>query len=406
MALFHYRAVSDNGEVEQGQLDVADEQAVLEQLRTRGLIPIEVGTRRGWQTWLQLDVNELLQASRSKRLVILFTQQLASLLQSGVPLDRSLEIMLRVSSDASMQQLISPIQEGVRRGVSLSRILADRPELFSGFYISMVQASEVGGDLALGLNNLAYYLERSKLLRDRLVSALIYPVILLGVSVASLLVILTYVIPQFRQLFDDMGAALPLSTQIVIGVAEVLRGSAVWLLLLVLAAFWLWRQLLKQADYRLRWDRLMLRLPLFGSLRQRIETARFARSLGTLLTGGVALLQALNIARQTLSNQLLVEQVGVAAESLKQGRQLAAPLLASGVFPALALQMIQVGEETGHLDEMLLKVADTYDREVEVSIQRLLAILEPLLIVGLGLLIAGIILSVLVAIMSITEIPI
>jgi general secretion pathway protein F len=270
----------------------------------------------------------------------------------------------------------------------------------------MVQASEVGGDLAAGLANLAYYLERSKSLRDRLVSALIYPVILLLVSVSSLLVILTYVIPQFRQLFDDMGAALPLSTQIVIGVAELLRSAAGWMVLAVIAAVWLWRRLLKQPAYRLQWDRLMLRLPLFGALRQRIETARFARSMGTLLTGGVALLQALSIARQTLSNQLMVEQVGIATESLKQGRQLAAPLLAAGVFPVLALQMIQVGEETGHLDEMLLKVADTYDREVEVSIQRLLAVLEPALIVGLGLLIAGIILSVLVAIMSITEIPI
>lgn len=406
MALFHYRAVSDNGEIQQGQLEVADEQAVLEQLRARGLIPLEIGTRRGWQAWLQLDLDELLRHSRSKKLVILFTQHLASLLQAGVPLDRSLEIMLRVSVDLPMQQLITPVQDGVRRGVSLSHILGERPELFSGFYISMVQASEVAGDLAEGLGNLAYYLERSKSLRDRLVSALIYPIVLLGVSVASLLVILTYVIPQFRQLFDDMGAALPLSTQIVIGVAELLRSAAGWLLLAVLAAFWLWRRLLKQPGYRLQWDRLMLRLPLLGALRQRIETARFARSLGTLLSGGVALLQALGIARQTLSNQLLVEQVGIAAESLKQGRQLAAPLLASGVFPVLALQMIQVGEETGHLDQMLLKVADTYDREVEVSIQRLLAILEPLLIVGLGLLIAGIILSVLVAIMSITELPI
>lgn len=406
MALFHFRAVSDNGEIQQGQLDVADEQAVLEQLRARGLIPIEISTRRGWQSLLQLDLNDLLRRSRGNRLVILFTQHLASLLHSGVPLDRSLEIMLRVSVDQPMQQLITPIQEGVRRGVSLSRILVEHPQLFSGFYISMVQASEVAGDLAEGLGSLAYYLERSKSLRDRLVSALIYPVILLVVSVGSLLVILTYVIPQFRQLFDDMGAALPFSTQIVISVAEALRSSGVWLLLAVLAAGVLWRQMLKQPGYRKQWDGLMLRVPLLGPLRQRIETARFARSLGTLLKGGVALLQALNIARQTLSNQLMVEQVGIASESLKQGRQLAAPLLASGVFPVLALQMIQVGEETGHLDEMLLKVADTYDREVEISIQRLLAVMEPLLIVGLGLLIAGIILSVLVAIMSITELPI
>lgn len=406
MSLYHYRAVSDSGELQQGQLEVADEQAVLAQLRARGLIPIEISSKPGWQAWLQFDINALLQRSRGQRLVVLFTQHLASLLQSGVPLDRSLEIMLRVSSDLPMQQLISPIQEGVRRGISLSRVLAERPELFSGFYISLVQASEVAGDLGEGLGSLAYYLERSKSLRERVVSALIYPMVLLLVSVSSLLIILTYVIPQFRQLFDDMGAALPLSTQIVIGVAEGLRSSGIWLLLLVLATVVLWRQLLQQPGYRLQWDRLMLRLPLLGPLRQRIETARFARSLGTLLKGGVALLQALSIARQTLSNQLMVAQVGIAAESLKQGRQLAAPLLATGVFPVLALQMIQVGEETGHLDEMLLKVAEAYDREVEIAIQRLLAVLEPLLIVGLGLLIAGIILSVLVAIMSITELPI
>lgn len=406
MARFHYRAVSDDGEVQTGHLDAEDEQGVLLQLRAKGLIPIEIGTRRGWQSLLQVDVNQFLGRTRGHKLVLHFTQNLASLLHSGVALDRSLDIMLRVSPDPQMQQLIAPIQEGVRRGISLSRVMGERPELFSGFYISMIQASEVSGNLSEGLANLAYYMERSKSLHDRLVSALIYPVILLGVSVSSLLIILIYVIPQFRQLFDDMGAALPMSTQIVIGVAEGLRTFGPWLLLALLGAGVAWRQLLRQPEYRKKWDRLQLRLPLVGSLLQRVETARFARSLGALLTGGVALLQGLNIARQTLSNQLLAEQVGLAAEGLKQGRQLAPPLLASGLFPALAVQMIQVGEETGHLDEMLLKVANTYDREVENAIQRLLAVMEPLLIVGLGVLIAGIILSVLVAIMSITDLPI
>lgn len=406
MARFHYRAVSDDGEVHSGDLEAEDEQGVLLQLRSKGLIPIEIGTRRGWQSLLQVDVNQLLGRTRGHKLVLHFTQNLAALLHSGVALDRSLDIMLRVSPDPQMQQLIAPIQEGVRRGISLSRVMGERPELFSGFYISMIQASEVSGNLAEGLANLAYYMERSKSLHDRLVSALIYPVILLGVSVSSLLIILIYVIPQFRQLFDDMGAALPLSTQIVIGVAEGLRTFGPWLLLALLGAGVAWRQLLRQPEYRKKWDRLKLRLPLVGSLLQRVETARFARSLGALLTGGVALLQGLTIARQTLSNQLLAEQVGLAAEGLKQGRQLAPPLLASGLFPALAMQMIQVGEETGHLDEMLLKVANTYDREVESAIQRLLAVMEPLLIVGLGVLIAGIILSVLVAIMSITDLPI
>ncbi|SDS40024.1 type II secretion system F family protein [Pseudomonas oryzae] len=406
MTRFHYRAVSDDGEVQTGYLDADDEQSVLLQLRAKGLIPIEIATRQGWQALLQVDVNELLGKTRTRKLVLHFTQNLASLLHSGVALDRSLDIMLRVNPDQQMQQLIAPIQEGVRRGTSLSRVMGERPDLFSGFYISMIQASEVSGNLAEGLANLAYYMERSKTLHDRLVSALIYPVILLGVSVTSLLIILVYVIPQFRQLFDDMGASLPLSTQIVIGAAEGIRTFGPWLLLALLGAGVAWRQLLRQPEYRKKWDRLQLRLPLVGGLLQRVETARFARSLGSLLTGGVALLQGLSIARQTIGNQLLAEQVGIAAEGLKQGRQLAPPLLASGMFPSLAMQMIQVGEETGHLDEMLMKVADTYDREVENAIQRLLAVLEPLLIVGLGVLIAGIILSVLVAIMSITELPI
>lgn len=406
MARFHYRAVSEDGEEQRGDLEAEDEQAVLQQLRGKGLIPIEIGSRRSWQSLLQIDVNELLGRSRSHKRVLLFTQNLASLLHSGVALDRSLDIMLRVDPDPHMQQLIAPIQEGVRRGISLSRVMAERPELFSGFYISMVQASEIAGNLAEGLGNLAYYLERSKTLHDRLISALIYPVILLGVSVSSLLIILIYVIPQFRQLFDDMGAALPLSTQIVIGAAEGLRSYGPWLLLALLLAAGALRQLLRQPEYRQRWDRLRLRLPMIGGLWQRIETARFARSLGALLSGGVPLLQGLGIARQTIGNRLMAAEVERASEGLKQGRQLAPPLLASGLFPALAMQMVQVGEETGRLDEMLLKVAETYDREVEVAIQRLLAVLEPLLIVGLGLLIAGIILSVLVAIMSITDLPI
>lgn len=406
MALYHFRAVSPGGEVQQGELEAGDERAALEQLHGRGLIVLDISTRRGWTGLLQADVGDWWQRGREQRLVLPFTQQLAALLRAGVPLDRALEIMRRVGGAARLQRLVGPVQEGVRRGASLSRVLASRPELFSSFYISLVQAAEASGDLAEGLERLAYYLERSKGLRERLVSALIYPAVLLAVSVASLLIILAYVIPQFRQLFDDMGASLPLATQIVIAIAETLREQGLWLLLGLLGGVWLLRRLLREEAYRRRWDARVLRLPLLGTLRQRIETARFTRSLGTLLKGGVPLLQALGIARQTLGSLPLVAQLDLAADGLRQGRTLAAPLLAGGLFPPLALQMIQVGEETGRLDDMLLKVADTCDREVEVAMQRLVAILEPLLIVGLGLMIAGIILSVLVAIMSITEIPI
>ncbi|WP_372866046.1 type II secretion system F family protein [Pseudomonas sp.] len=406
MTLFHFRAVTQDGEVKQGELEAQDETAAVSQLQARGLIPIEVDARVNWQSLLHVDLNRLLRRPRSGKLTLAFTQYLASLLQAGVALDRSLEIMLKVSRDPAMLTLVSGIREGVQRGQALSRVIAEDKQTFSGFYVSMVQASELSGDLAAGLRNLLYYLERSKALRDKLVSALIYPMILLLVSLSSLLIILTYVIPQFSQLFDDMGASLPLATQIVVGVAEGLRSYAGWVLLgLIILGFWL-RHLLQLPHYRLQWDRRILHLPLLGGLQQRVETARFSRSLGTLLKGGVALLPALEIARQVVGNQAMVEQIGLAADSLKQGRQLAAPLQATGLFPDLALQMIQVGEETGRLDEMLLKVAETYDLEVETSMQRTLAIMEPLLIVGLGVLIAGIVMSVLVAVMSLNELPI
>ncbi|WP_372874317.1 type II secretion system F family protein [Pseudomonas sp.] len=406
MTLFHFRAVTQDGEVKQGELEAQDETAAVSQLQARGLIPIEVDAKVNWQSLLHVDLDRLLRRPRGGKLTLAFTQYLSSLLQAGVALDRSLEIMLKVSRDPAMLTLVGGIREGVQRGQALSRVIAEDQQTFSNFYVSMVQASELSGDLAAGLRNLLYYLERSKGLRDKLVSALIYPLILLLVSLSSLLIILTYVIPQFSQLFDDMGASLPLATQIVVAVAEGLRSYAGWVLLgLIVLGLWL-RHLLRLPHYRLQWDRRTLRLPLLGGLQQRVETARFSRSLGTLLKGGVALLPALEIARQVVGNQAMVEQIGLAADSLKQGRQLAAPLQATGLFPDLALQMIQVGEETGHLDEMLLKVAETYDLEVETSMQRTLAIMEPLLIVGLGVLIAGIVMSVLVAVMSLNELPI
>lgn len=406
MALFHYRAVTQNGEIKQGELEAKDENEAVTQLQARGFIPIEVGARLNWQSLLQFDFARLLRNQRSGKLTLAFTQYLSSLLQAGVALDRSLEIMLKVGRDPAMLTLVNGVREGVRRGQALSRVIGEDKQTFSSFYVSMVQASELSGDLSAGLRNLLYYLERSKSLREKLVSALIYPLILLLVSLSSLLIILTYVIPQFSQLFDDMGASLPLATQIVVGVADGIRDYAGWALFGVfILALWL-RHLLQRPEYRLQWDRRLLRVPLIGGLQQRIETARFSRSLGTLLKGGVALLPALEIARQVVGNQAMVEQIGIAADSLKQGRQLAAPMLATGLFPDLAMQMIQVGEETGHLDEMLLKVAETYDLEVETSIQRTLAIMEPLLIVGLGVLIAGIVMSVLVAVMSLNELPI
>ncbi len=407
MPVFHYQAVTASGETRTGQLEGADQQAVVKQLQLQGLIPLSVESGiRGFSLQQLLHMKVGGRQGLSEARLLGFTRQLAALMQAGIALDRALQIMHRVTDDPELREVIGPIQEGVRRGQPLSTVLDEQNAGFTGFYISMVQAAEVSGDLGQGLMTLANYLERSKGLRDQVTSALIYPIILLLVSAFSLIIILTYVVPQFEQLFADMGRALPLSTQVVIGVAQFLRDYLLFLLVAVLLMFFYWRYLLTQPAFSLGWDKRKLSLPLFGSLIQRIETARFSRSLGTLVRGGVPLLRGLSIARETLSNRWLAEAVGGATSSLKEGRHLAAPLLATGAFPALAMQMIQVGEETGQLEEMLLKVADVYDQEVATAIQRMLAILTPALIVTLGVIIAGIIMSILVAIMSINQIPI
>ncbi|WP_375056553.1 type II secretion system F family protein [Zobellella sp. DQSA1] len=406
MALFYFKAVSQSGEVQEGRLEGSDQQSIVLQLQQRGLIPLSVepADGRGPATsGLGLRTGR---KRVGERQIQVLTQDLAALLKAGVPLERAFGIMIQVRSHADDIRLLGQIREGIQRGQPLSAVLAEQDAAFSPFYLNMIRAAEISGNLEQGLSDLAIYMERSRQLREKAMSALIYPIILLLVSAVSLLIILTYVIPQFQQLFADMGQAMPFSTRVVIGTAEFLRDMGLWLLLLILLGLIYGRRQLAQPGKRLAWDRFVLRLPLAGELIRRLEVARFSRSLGTLMKGGVPLLSALTIARDTLGNQLLANTLSEAAGSLKEGRRLAEPLQASGQFPPLAIQMIRVGEETGQLEDMLLKVADTYDREVENAIQRLLTILEPVLIVGLGVIIAGIIISILVAILGISELPI
>jgi general secretion pathway protein F len=278
--------------------------------------------------------------------------------------------------------------------------------VFSRFYLNMIRAGEAGGSIEVVLARLAEFMERSKALQDSVTSALIYPLILLGVSGLSVVILLTFVVPQFQQLFADAGKALPLATQVVIAVGDGFRRYW-WVGLLVIVGLVLTvQQQLSRPQTRYRWDGLLLRAPLLGDLVAKVEMARFARTLGTLLGNGVSLLAALAIVKETLTNQMLASALGDVAENLKAGQGLAEPLLAAGTFPKLAIHMIRVGEETGQLQEMLLQVADTYDGEVQSTVKRLLALLEPVLILGLGVIIAGIIMSILVAILSLNDLAV
>jgi len=403
MPRYRYEAVDAVGETLRDELDATSPEAAVECLRDQGLLPLSVTEIKG--SWPRGGFGQPLFSKRrsiSQKSIVLLTQQLSSLLNAGLPLDRALTILLGVAGDEQNKALLERVQEKVRGGSSLADAL-EAQGVFSRFYLNMIRAGEAGGALEAVLKRLTEFLERSRALRESVTSALIYPIILLSVAALSVIILLTFVVPQFQRLFADAGRTLPLATQIVIAIGDGFRHYwwvGVIVIGLIVAGM---RQQLSQPESRARWDRWFLRLPLFGDLIARVETARLSRTLGTLLGNGVSLLNALTIVRETLSNQVLAAALGEVAEHVKTGRGLADPLSESEVFPKLAVQMIRVGEETGQLQEMLLQVADTYDGEVQTAVKRMLTLLEPALILGLGVIIAGIIMSILVAILSLNE---
>ena len=403
MPRYRYEAVDAAGETLRDELEAISPEAAIERLRDQGLLPLSVAEAKGGWPGVRLGQPWFSQRrTLSRKAIMLLTQQLSNLLNAGMPLDRALTILISVTDDEPSKALVERVQEKVRGGANLADAL-EAQGAFSRFYLNMIRAGETGGALEVVLKRLTEFLERSQALRETVSSALIYPLILLSVSALSVIILLAFVVPQFERLFADAGKALPLATQIVIAAGDGFRYY--WWVGVILIGLLtaMMRQQLSQTESRLRWDRWFLRLPLFGDLIAKVETARLTRTLGTLLGNGVSLLNALTIVRETLTNRVLAGALGDVAEQVKSGRGLADPLSESGDFPKLAVQMVRVGEETGQLQEMLLQVADTYDGEVQTAVKRLLTLLEPALILGLGVVIAAIIMSILVAILSLND---
>ena len=404
MPLFRYKAVGADGKIAQGDLEARSQTAAIDRLQTMGYVPIradEISAAQADKRSLRRPLFGSRQITQSR--VAVLTQELATLLRAKLPLDRALELLIELSPNARVRQVVTQIREQVHDGATLSAAMETQKGVFSRLYLNMVRAGEAGGAVDTVLMRLAEYMERARELRDTVTSALIYPAILLGVAGLSVVVLLIFVVPQFQQMFEDAGQALPFATQVVISLGEALRGYW-WLMLgVILAVAYYFRKQFAEPASRYRWDNRLLGVPLLGELIAKLEVARFSRTLGTLMINGVPLLTALGIVKETLTNQVLAQSMGNVAESLKQGHGLTQPLMEAPYFPKLAAHMIRVGEETGHLEEMLIQVADVYDKEVRSSIKRLLALLEPALILTLGLVIAAIIISILVAILSINE---
>ncbi len=403
MPLFRYKAVSVAGETQEGEMEGLAQTAVVERLQALGLIPIrveETAARAG-------SANSAQGLFRKNRVsqddVAVFTQEIATLLKAGLPLDRCLEILIGLSASEPVRQLMTQVREDVRGGAALSKAMESQQGVFSRFYLNMIRAGEAGGALDVVLQRLTEFMERSKELKETVKSALMYPAILIGVAVLSVVILLMWVVPQFSQMFEESGKALPLPTQIVIGAGDAVR-SYWWAMVLggIGVYSWFARQMREPAS-RYKWDKRLLGLPLVGDLVGKLEVARFSRTLGTLIGNGVTLLTALSIVKDTLSNTVMAEGLTIVATQLKEGKGLGKPLMETGLFPKLAVHLVMVGEETGKLQEMLIRIADIYDREVHSAVKRMLALMEPVLILGLGLVIGGIIMSILVAILSVND---
>jgi general secretion pathway protein F len=401
MPLFEYKAVAPNGETVRGTMEAASTDMVVLKLQEAGNIPLQAHeTGAGG---FSLSSLRLRRRGMNTREVGQFTQQLSTLLGAGLPLDRSLHVLMELSENERAQRTVTDIRDRVREGGSLSDALEEQHGAFNRLFINMVRAGEVGGTLDVTLSRLTDYLERSRDLKDSVVSALIYPILLLLLAAGSLILLLVYVIPQFTPIFEELGGDMPLITRIVLGVGAVLQNFWWALILLTMLAVWLFRRMLADQDKRFAWDGRVLSFRWVGDLVAKLETARFTRTLGTLLSNGVPLLSALSIARNVINNTVLRKDLNDAAREVKTGGGLAPNLASGGRFPRLALQMISVGEETGQLDAMLMKVSDTYDTEVRNTIERLLAVFTPVVTMLLAMLIGTIVLSVLLAILSIND---
>ncbi|WP_295431344.1 type II secretion system F family protein [uncultured Thiodictyon sp.] len=399
MPKYFYKAVKLDGEAVEGELEAADEHAVISALQAQGLLPLETRSAGG----LRARLGRTRRRRLNQKEIGILTRELATLIEAGLTLDRSLQVLIELTPEGHLVRVLSDLQDRVRGGATFSSALEAQEGQFPRLYINMVKAGEAGGALDQVLDRLADYLERTAELRQTVTSALVYPSILLFVAFTSVILLLVFVVPQFTALFEDMGAALPLSTRIVVGAGDLFRNywwamlAAVALIALVLER---WMQ---DEQVRDRLDHRILGLPLFGDLIWKMETARLAHTLATLLKNGLPLLSALTLAKEVVSNRKISHLLDEAGEDLKHGRGLAGPLVRLKALPDLALQMIRVGEESGALDAMLAKVANIYDRETRNSVQSMLTLLEPVLIIGLGVVVAGIIISILMAILGANE---
>jgi general secretion pathway protein F len=387
-----------------GTIEVANERLAVDRIQDMGYFPLKISKAVEREPYLSRLLSSVQNRITDKDLMT-FTYQLGVLLDAGFPLDRSLTILSDLTEKKKLKKLIIDILSQVRGGKSFSEALSGFPSVFPIFFVNMIKAGEAGGFLEDTISRMATYLENAHGLKKDVQSALIYPAVLLVFGSIAIVLLLTFVVPNFTTIFTDMGKALPLPTVILLTVSNFLV-KYWWLLMLFIAGVFVMTTRYMRTDDGMRlWDRIKFRLPVFGKLFKETAVSRFARTLGTLLGSGVPILNALQIVGGTLGSERISEIIKSVREAARKGKGISDTLKSSDIFPPIAVHMVTVGEETGRLDEMLIKIADRFDIEIKSTVRNLLALLEPALILLMGVLIGFIVISMLMAIFSINELP-
>jgi type IV pilus assembly protein PilC len=420
MANFQYIALDAKGEQTTGSVEADSEADAVAQLRTQGLYPTQVvqdgkgklsaAGKKGGGARGKKKAKGSTGGRVKPKILMIFTRQLATLIDSGLPLLRGLTVLAKQEPNQVMRGTVNSLADSVQSGSTFSESLAQHPRIFNKLYVNMVKAGELGGVLEVVLTRLAEYQEKAHKLKNKIVAAMVYPVIVMFIAVAILTFLMLFIVPKFKDMFADMGGAeLPKISQFVFGFSEFMLSrtfilpNAVWILggaFGMWVVFQLWG---RTKGGRRVLDTMKLKIPLFGDIQRKSAIARFSRTLGTLVTSGVPILQALNITRETAGNVVISDAIGKVHESVKEGESIVQPLSGSGVFPSMVISMVDVGEETGQLPEMLLKIADVYDDEVDNAVTALTSVLEPIMIVFLALVVGSIVFALFLPLIKIIQ---
>lgn len=396
MTKFKYKLLTSSSGTVEGEKEAISKADLINELRKSGQIILNI------QQVTKDKKLGLFTNRTNKKAILPFTQELATLLEGGIPIDKSLSILLS-GHDNKIKGIVEDLLNGIKSGKSFAEALTNHVKLFSGVYINMIRAGEEGGVLPQVLKRLGTFQERLQKIRGEIISAMIYPLLLSSTGLISVGALIIYVIPKFSQIFEGMGISLPFSTMILMGMSRYSIRYGWVLIIAFIALFFLYKRIRKDKNIAVKMDQKILKLPLVGNLLWKIQVSRFARTLGTLLENGVPLLKSMDIVKDVLSNQYLANILIDIKANVKEGASLTVSLAQRGFLPEIAVHLLKVGEETGNLDQMLLKVADNFDNDAEQRMKRLVTMIEPMLIVLMGAVIGIIVISMLTAILSVND---